>query len=132
MVLGGGVGFQMYPKLSPEVLTLWKNSLVCVDWSVKRDHFADDLEIELTIFGGPGEKPERRHPSSIKISRYWWGTDTGVKIVTFWIAANMMAQNGKWRIQVFNIWCRRQEKKAEFAPFCSAPSYLRRSGRHQF
>ncbi len=65
-----------------------------------------------------GEKPERRRPSSIKTSRYWWRTETGVKIVTFRITANMMARNGKGRIQLFNIWRRRQEKKkAEFAPF---------------
>ncbi len=66
------------------------------------------------VTGGPGEKPERRHPSSIKTSRYWWRTDARVKIVTFRTAANTMAQNGRGRIQLFNIWCRRQEKKSWF------------------
>ncbi len=32
------------------------------------------------------KKPERRHPSSIKTSRYWWTTDAGLKIVAFQIA----------------------------------------------
>ncbi len=42
---------------------------------------------------------KRQHsPSSIKTCPYWWTTDSGVKIVAFRIAANMMAQNerGQW------------------------------------
>ncbi len=71
----------------------------------------------------PGEKPERRRPSSIKTSPYWWTTDAGVRIVAFRIAANTMARTGRGRIQHFNVWCQHQEKKTKFAPFCSVPSY---------
>ncbi len=63
------------------------------------------------VTGGLGEKPEHRHPSSIKTSHYWWRTDIGVKIVTFRIVTNTMARNGKGRIQLFNVWHQHQEKK---------------------
>ncbi len=43
-------------------------------------------------------------------------SDGGVKIVTFRIAANTMARNKRRQIQLFNVWSRRQEKKADFAP----------------
>ncbi len=84
------------------------------------------------VTGRRGEKPEHRRPLSIKTSHYWWRKDAGVKIVTFRIAANTMARNGRGQIQLFNVWRRRQKKKAEFTPFHSAPSYLRQSGRQQF
>ncbi len=64
------------------------------------------------VTGRPGEKPECQRLSSIKTSHYWWRTDTGVKIVTFRIAANTMVQSGRGWIQLFNIWRRRQEKKS--------------------
>ncbi len=49
--------------------------------------------------------------------RYWWRTDAAaVKIVTFRIAVNTMAQNRKGQIQLFNVWRRRQEKKSWIHP----------------
>ncbi len=66
-----------------------------------------------------GQKPECQRPSSIKTSRYWWRTDAGVKIVTFRIAANTMKRNGRGQIQLFNVWCRHQEKKLNSPPSIS-------------
>ncbi len=65
-------------------------------------------------------------------------TDAGVRIGAFQIAAITMVWTGRDRIQVcFFLMStpdirRHQEKKTDFAPFHSAPSYLRRSGRQQF
>ncbi len=72
-----------------------------------------------------GQKPERRRPSSIKTSPYWWTTDVGVRIVAFRIAANAMAQTERGRIQLFNVWRWSQERKktTKFAPFHSTPWY---------
>ncbi len=68
-----------------------------------------------------GEKPEHWRPSSIKTSHYWWRTDAGVKIVTFQIAANKAAWNGRKWIQLFNVWHPSQEKKSwiPFLPVCA-------------
>ncbi len=53
------------------------------------------------VTGGAGEKPEHRHPSSIKTSPYWWMTDAGIRNGAFLIATNTMARTERERIQGF-------------------------------
>ncbi len=85
-----------------------------------------------------GQKPERQRPSSIKTSPYWWATDAVVRIGALQIAVNTMVRTRRERIQGFfldvDVRCTptSRRKKTKFTPFCSAPSYLRRSGRQQF
>ncbi len=71
------------------------------------------------VTGGPGEKPECWRPSPVKTSCYWWRMDVGVKIVTFRIAANTMAQNGRGRIQLFKSDTNVKKKKLILPPLTS-------------
>ncbi len=74
------------------------------------------------VTAGLGQKPEHRHPSSIKTSPYWWMPAASVRIVAFRIAANTIARTGRGEFSFLtsDADIKKEKKTTKFAPFHSA------------
>ncbi len=86
-----------------------------------------------------GQKSERRRPSSIKLPLIDGRWMPGLELLPFHSPQirRRRTEGGKFRIFFLDVGVHltpmsRKKKKTKFAPFRSAPSYLRRSGRQQF
>ncbi len=85
-----------------------------------------------TIIGRPGEKPECRVRRPSKLPVIDGGRTPALKLLPSGSPQIRWRRMERGRIQLFNIWRRRQEKKGKFAPFRSPPSYLRQPESNNF